>query len=63
MKGSGLPLVLFSKNKCVLWPLNPPFRLHRAPSKTTGESESPNLFMPYYELLTARPAEVLQHAK
>lgn len=55
MEGSRLPLDLFSKNKCVLWPLNPPSALHRALSKTTGESESTNLWVQHVELFVVHP--------
>lgn len=55
MEGSGTPLYLFGKNKCVLWPLNPSSPLHSALSKTTWESESTNLCMKHVEPLAAHP--------
>lgn len=55
MEGSGTPLYLFGKNKCVLWPLNPSSPLHSALPKTTWESESTNLCIKHVRPLAAHP--------
>lgn len=61
MEVSRLPLNLFSKNKCVLWPLNPPSPLHRAHSKKPlGKVRAPICACSMLSCSVSIPAEALQ---